>query len=158
MSVSLETLSEYELERGKPMPSTVHSLVQGNLVYLLKANYNETYHIFPELSLDMPDKPSVPDIAIYPKFEIDLLHDVLKRNDVPLTTIEILSPSQSLDELVEKSYRYFELGIKSCWIVLPSMKAIAVYQTPGSYTFFNEADILQDNHLNIQLPLTDIFK
>ncbi|WKN43717.1 Uma2 family endonuclease [Tunicatimonas pelagia] len=158
MSNSTETLSEYELERGKPMPSTIHSLVQGNLVYLLKANYNKTYHILPELSLDTPEKPSVPDIAIYPKFEIDWRNDTIKRNDVPLATVEILSPTQSLDELVEKAHRYFQSGVSSCWIVLPSMKAIAVYTSADTYNFFNETDTLLDSPLSVKLAVADVFK
>ena len=65
MRTSVETLSDYELERGKPMPSTLHSLVQGNIVYLLKSSY-KNYLVLPELSLTSADgKPLVPDIAIY---------------------------------------------------------------------------------------------
>ncbi len=163
MSTSVETLSDYEIERGKPMPSTVHAFIQGNLIFFLKSGYRDTYHILPELSLDIPGmdvpgKPAVPDIAIYPKFEIDVLHDTIKRSDAPLATVEILSPTQSLDELVEKTYRYFQMGVQSCWIILPSMKAVAVYHKPGSYTFFTETDTLQDDHLNIRLPLEGIFK
>lgn len=159
MSTSLETLSDYELERGKPMPSTVHSLIQGNLIFLLKSNYGETYHVFPELSLDTPDKtPLVPDIAIYPKFEVDRQKDVLRREDAPLATIEILSPKQSLHDLIEKTHRYFQLGVTSCWIVIPSMDAIAVNHQPGKYTFYSGTEVLQDDKLNIQLPLAEIFK
>ena len=69
MSV-VESLSEYELERGKPMPSLLHSVLQSNLIRLLSAAYHQNYLVLPKLSITTPDgKPLVPDIAIYSKFE-----------------------------------------------------------------------------------------
>lgn len=158
MSTSIETLSAYELERGKPMPSTIHSLIQNNLIYELNHRYRSQYQIFPELSLNTPDNmPLVPDIAIYPKFEIDRQNDVLRREDAPLATIEILSPKQSLNELIEKNNRYFQIGVTSCWIVIPGMDAIAVNHQPGKYTFYSGTEVLKDDQLDIQLPLAEIF-
>ena len=157
MSATHETLSDYQLERGKPIPSTLHALIQGNLVFALKSLYPEKYRILPEVSLSIGDQPTVPDVVIYPWFEIDWLQDVIKRQDPPLTTIEILSPTQALDTLVEKTQQYFAMGVQSCWIVLPSLKAIAVYHQPQRYTFFSEADTLQDPHTQVTLPLADIF-
>ena len=159
MSTAVETLSDYELERGKPMPSTLHSLVQGNLIYLLKSNYNSDYLIFPELSLTAPDgKPLVPDIAIYNRFEVDWQNDVLRREDTPLATVEILSPKQNLSDLNSKAQRYFDMGVTSCWIVLPSMDAIAVNHQPGKYRFFSGDDTLIDEKIDVQLPLKEVFK
>ena len=159
MSTAGETLSDYELERGKPMPSTLHSLVQGNLVYLLNANYNSKYLILPELSLAAPDnKPLVPDIAIYPKFEVDWQNDVLRSEEAPLATVEILSLKQNLSDLNEKARRYFEMGVTSCWIVLPSMEAIAVNHQPGKYRFFSGEETLVDEKIKVELPLTEVFR
>ena len=157
MSTITSVPSDYELERGKPMPGTVHAFIQGNLIFSLKSRYQKEYHILPELSLDISDQPTVPDIAVYAKFAIDLLQDVIKRKDPPLLTIEILSPTQSLDTLVEKTLQYFGMGVKSCWVVLPSLRAVAVYHQPHQYTFFSEADTLKDKNLNLTLPLAEIF-
>ena len=159
MSTTIETLSDYELERGKPMPSLLHSVVQGNLIHLLKSNYDSDYLIFPELSLTAPDgKPLVPDIAIYPRFEIDWQNDILRQADAPLATVEILSPRQTLSDLNSKAQRYFDMGVTSCWIVLPSMDAIAVNYQPGKYKFFSGDETLVDEKINVQLPLKEVFK
>ena len=157
MSTTYKTLSNYELERGKPVPSTVHALIQGNLIFALKSHYQQSYLVLPEISLDIGERPTVPDIAVYPWFEIDLLQDVIKRQDPPLTTIEILSPTQALDTLVEKTQLYFSMGVQSCWIVLPSLKAIALYDQPRRYTFFSEKDTLQDPVTSLALPMSDVF-
>ncbi len=141
------------------MPSTLHSLVQGNLIYLLKSNYDSKYLVFPKLSLTSLDgKPLVPDIAIYPKFEVDWQNDVIRREDTPLATIEILSPKQNLSDLNEKAQRYFAMGVTSCWIVLPSMEAIAVNHQPGKYRFFSGNETLVDEKIRVELPLEEVFR
>jgi hypothetical protein len=48
-------LSQYEIERNKPMPSFNHGSVQANLIYLIKLEYNNTLHD-PILDLSIPLK------------------------------------------------------------------------------------------------------
>ena len=61
-----ETLTEYELERDKPMPSKHHSIIQGNLSFLIRSKYGHSFRVLPEISLDLPIRDRVPDLAIYP--------------------------------------------------------------------------------------------
>jgi hypothetical protein len=44
-------ISQYELERGKPVPRFKHGIVQGNLIVALAA-YREKYSIVPEIDID----------------------------------------------------------------------------------------------------------
>jgi len=76
--------SRYEAERGKPMPSTVHAYVSKNLLVQLEINYRSQYTILPELSLEIAGFSVIPDIAIYPKFKIDVHHDTIRRKDLPI--------------------------------------------------------------------------
>ena len=141
------------------MPSLLHSIVQSNLIGLLRSTYGETYHVLPELSIAASDdRPLVPDITIYPKFEVDWQNDILRSQEVPLATIEILSPKQNLSDLNAKAQRYFEMGVTSCWIVLPSMEAIAVNHQPGKYRFFSGNETLVDEKIKVELPLAEVFK
>ncbi|MBC7919712.1 MAG: Uma2 family endonuclease [Ferruginibacter sp.] len=75
-----ELLSDYELERGKPLPNTL-----------------------------------------------------AKRSDAPLLCVEIQSFSQSPEEMIEKVARYFAFGVKYCWVVVPSLQAVLVYDQPSHY-------------------------
>jgi Uma2 family endonuclease len=158
MEATIEQLSDYERERGKPMPTLNHSIVQGNLNFALQLHYRTQYRFLPEINLTMPVKPDmVPDIAIYPKLQIDFLHDVKSMTQMPLTVIEIVSPSQSNDDILAKFERYFLAGVQSCWLVLPSFKAISVYAAIGQYQFFTDDTTLSDPVTGIKLPLNDIF-
>ena len=148
----------YELERGKPMPTLNHAIIQGNLIFLLKATYRQQYTVASELNLTMPERPdTVPDIAIYPKLQIDFFNDITSMAEMPLTVIEIVSPSQSDAEIVAKFKRYFDAGVRSCWLVMPTFQAISVYSAFGKYQFFGEYETLNDTATGIELPLNEVF-
>jgi Uma2 family endonuclease len=152
-----EVLS-YEIERNKPMPSLNHSIVQGNLIAELKVRYRKQYTILSEIDLTMPEKPNaVPDVAIYPKLKIDFLEDKVTMKEMPLVTIEILSPSQNENEMVAKAQRYFIAGVKSCWIVLPIFKAIVIFSSPTQRQVFTEDMLLVDKVAGIEFNVSEVF-
>lgn len=149
---------EYEIERNKPMPSLNHALIQGNLIYELKAHYKKRFSVASELSLALAEWPSVPDICIYPKLKIDLKNDVIAMTEPPLCAIEILSPTQSTNDLFTKAFKYFDFGVKSCWIVLPVVANIYVFSSPNEYRIFRMYETLLDEVLDISLPLKEVFE
>lgn len=151
------TLSDYELERGKPMPSLNHSLIQANLVFELKNRLRQSHTIATELNLMLQGKKLVPDLTIFSKFAPDMQHDILWMQEVPLTTIEILSPKQDLDSLLEKADLFLAAGVKSCWIVIPAVGTIAVFTGPKTYRSFANGGAVLDEGLGIEIPLSDIF-
>ena len=151
-------ISQYELERNKPMPSKNHSIVQGNLIFELKTRYRKSNSFLSEVDILMPEKPNcVPDIAIYPKLEFNFLDDELAMTEMPLTAIEIVSPSQSDNDILKKINLYFNAGVKSCWFVMPGFRAISVYSSIDNYEFFTSDMTLIDSATGIKLPLSDIF-
>ena len=151
-------LTAYETERGKPMPSLNHSFVQNNLLAELNVNYRKQFTFLPELTIEMPEKPNcVPDISIYPKIKVDFRHDIIAFSQMPLTAIEIVSPTQSNDEILLKFERYFLAGVQSCWLVMPSLEAVNVYSHIGKYKFFDREMTLFDKVTNIEISLAEIF-
>lgn len=150
-------LSPYEIERNKPMPSLNHGIIQANLI-LHFAPFIQKYRIISELSLDLSHWPSVPDLCIYPKMEIDLQNDVTAMTEPPLCTIEIISPSQSINELTTKARDYFKHGVKSCWIVIPPLGNIYVFSSPEEYKIFLKTETLTDPILDISFPVKGVFE
>ncbi len=158
MSVVVEEISQYEIERGKPMPSLVHSIVQSNLVRGLGNRYEEKYRFLSELSLELEGWKSVPDIAIYTMFEWDFRHDEIRKTEPPLGAIEILSATQGILELSDKANQYFEYGVKSCWIIIPQFKTVYVFSSADHYDTFVGDDLLKDTVLGVELPLGEVFR
>jgi Uma2 family endonuclease len=149
-------LSAYEIERGKPIPNLTHGAIQANLIFELKLNYGQ-FRLASEVALATQPDGSTPDIVLYPARTLNFVNELAKQTDAPLLTIEIQSPSQSPDELIEKTDRYFAFGVQSCWIVFPAMKGISVYSSPGTYAFSHDTDQLTDTNLGIELALSKVF-
>jgi Uma2 family endonuclease len=129
-------ISEYELERGKPLPSRNHGIVQFNLS-LAFGPYAEKYSFIPELSLELDGEPLVPDMSVFPRLPVDWRNDQVKLTEPPLMVVEILSPTQALDQLVQKAGTYFGAGVRSCWIVEPVLETVVVLspdEKPATYT------------------------
>ena len=150
-------LSQYEIERHKPLPSLNHSIVQLNLGSELRTRYKNRYRIASELSLDLSDWSSVPDICLYPFRPLDLQNDQVAVTEPPLCTIEIISPSQSLNELLYKAREYFQHGVQSCWIVLLPLGNIYVFSSPEKYEIFRATETLRDEKMDISIPLAEVF-
>jgi Uma2 family endonuclease len=151
-------LSEYETQRGKPMPSKNHAVLQTRLVVCLCKHYAEKYEILSEISLELSDWEATPDLAIFPKMQIDFLEDEVRLTEPPLCVIEILSPTQALNDLTAKANKYFRNGVKSCWLVLPTFKNIYVFSNIHDYRIFSAQDTLIDATLDLQIPLAEVFK
>jgi Uma2 family endonuclease len=151
-------LSDYELDRNKPMPSKNHAIVQSNIGFEVQLKYRETYRVMSEVKLNIPnDKDVVPDIAIYPRFAFDPLHDEVKMTEMPLCAVEILSPSQTNEELIEKVEKYFSVGVKSCWLVIPTFQIVSVFSDASTQRTFFKGE-LYDEVLDIRIDLDKVFR
>lgn len=150
-------ISGYEVERNKPMPSLNHGLIQANLIFALKLGYKDKYSVVSELSLDLSGWESVPDICIIPKMSLNPRQDVVTVKEPPLCAIEIISPSQSVNELIAKAERYFQYGVKSCWIAIPALQNIYVFSSPDDYEMYKASETLSDPVLDIELALKEVF-
>ena len=119
-------ISDYEKERGKPIPSLHHSVVQLRLGIAFSAH--KEFSILPELDLEMPSgQRLVPDISVYPKIALDWQHDVIRMKAVPKLVAEIPSPRQGFQDIADKFDLYFANGVESVWVVHPGMQTIAIY-------------------------------
>lgn len=152
-------LSTYEIERDKPMPSRNHGKLQMRIGFEMMAKYRNRFDIVSEPTLQMLERPRVPDLAFFKVQESDWFDDETKITEVPLGVIEILSPSQSEQELISKFPPYFNLGVKTVWLVVPVFQTIYVFDSPRSYQTFTIANpILKDIMLDVELDLNKIFE
>ncbi|RKZ42375.1 MAG: hypothetical protein DRQ49_02020 [Gammaproteobacteria bacterium] len=155
-------------EAYQQMGSLNHSIAQARLTSLLSNDERFTPAI--ELGLDISQldlsqfaikaKDELkPDLCCYPNSVGLVSDDVLKMSDMPLLVVEILSPKQTIDDILSKFKAYFALGIKSCWLVMPAIKSIAVYLQFENFKTFGTNDTeLVDDVLDIRLPLKKIFR
>lgn len=148
-------LSEYELERGKPMPSKNHAIIQTRLI--VQFDGNKTYEPLSEVTLDIGmGHPVTPDISIFPRAPMDLWNDEIRVSDPPLVAVEIVSFSQSSAEMTKKVRSYLQHGVKSCWLVDPPMQQITVFTADGKKKTFEEG-IVTDPVTGLTADLAVVF-
>ena len=140
------------------MPSLNHSIVQARLIGQLYARHDKKFTILSEISLQLPEvKPAVPDVAIYPKIKVDWESDVIRLTTPPLTAIEILSPKQNLEDILDKFAKiYFAAGVQSAWLIIPPIKYISLYQPNMSYQPTLQG-MFQDKLTDIEVDINKIF-
>jgi Uma2 family endonuclease len=155
--VSTTVLTDYEIERNKPIPSFNHGSIQANLIKELVPYWNQ-YRVVSELSLNLLDWPSVPDLSLYPYKVLDTRTDTIKMTEPPVCAIEILSPTQSIGDLLAKANQYFQHGVQSCWIVLPGLDNIYVFSSPDTYEIFRVHETLKDEKTGISFPVRPVFE
>ena len=154
----IEAENNYETEREKLIPSLNHSVLQSNINFLLMLNYRDKYRIASEIALNLSGWNSTPDIAIFPSLSVDFRHDIIKFEQTPLGVIEILSPTQNIEELTVKAEMYFLKGVKSYWLVIPTFENIYFFEDAYNYHIFTKKDVLKDSNLSIELDLKEVFK
>lgn len=158
------TTEEYEEGKSDTMGSHNHSRVQANLAYLFKQL--RTYAVYVELNLDSSslDKSVfqikdeiIPDVCLYEKRPWSLPRDTLRMTEMPLLVVEILSPSQGTDVILQKFEAYFALGVQSCWLIEPTTMIVQVYSAPDQKITFG-SDMVVDETLGITFPVAEIFE
>jgi Uma2 family endonuclease len=166
-----EVIDFEDEEKVRDMPSKKHSIAQTNLTGLL---YNdERFTTFVELSLDatsidlnqfgLKNKDGlIPDVCVYiepPPVDDKPGSDEARVTQIPDLAIEVLSPSQTINDLLKKIEAFFALGIKSCWLVMPSLDEVRVFSQLRRYKVFNmDVENIIDEVMDIHLPIRKVFK
>lgn len=112
------------------MPSKNHGIAQANLI--VEFAKHSQMRILSELALQFEGENFTPDISIYPRQPADFRHDVIRETDPPLTVVEIFSPKQGYQDVMDKVAAYFRSGVKSCWIVSPPMRTVTILLPDGN--------------------------
>lgn len=77
---------------------------------------------------------------------------------MPILAIEILSPKQLLTDVTNKIFiTYLKAGIKSVWLVIPTIKTIHVIHPPQTIKTFSHGRV-HDAVSGIELDMDAIFR
>lgn len=149
--------TDYEIERGKPMPSKNHGKIQTRLSASLINKYFDQYDVETEVALELTSGKGTPDIMISTPTLDDWMTDEIRVSTPPITTIEILSPKQSIDELKDKIISiYFPGGVKSAWLIVPPFQTVYV-MTPDKKVLTFTSGIIRDPVTGIEIDMKEIF-
>ena len=136
------------------MGSYNHSLLQARLA--IKLGILSQYEVFIELSIEINGNEYKPDVCLYPKVKSIIWEDIIRMTELPVLAIEILSPSQYIQDLIKKIKAYFSAGIKSTWLVIPIPKSITVFSSLEDFETFSKGNVI-DNVIGVELAINELF-
>jgi Uma2 family endonuclease len=136
-------------------PSFNHAYIGANLVVLFAKL--KVYTTLIEISLEIQGREYIPDVALYSKRKMQPSEDIIRMTEMPLLAIEVLSPKQSTQDVIDKIKVYFENGVQSCWFINPTIHTVTVYKSFKDFTTYVEGTTLQDNSLGITMNVSEIF-
>lgn len=144
--------SRQELVRGEvltmPPPGFLHGLVQLNVAAILRAYVRE--HRLGRVTVEagtvtqrQPDTVRAPDVAFWsfttlpPEQTPDPYPDC-----PPDLVVEVRSPGDDLETLIEKAREYLAAGVRLVWVVDPARQAVTVFRPPDLSQMLTNADVI----------------
>lgn len=117
----------------KTMPNGEHSTLQGELTSRINqiGKPNKLVYALPELRCSFAARAIVPDISVFTWERIPRNENGGVANKVTIAPdwiIEILSPEQSVNRVIEKIIFAFEYGTKLGWLIDPERKRVMIFQ------------------------------
>ena len=139
----------------KPMPKTRHSLLQKRLLAVIDSN-TEDYTALPELRCTFGERSVVPDVGVVAWNRIQLNEEGEPEDNFvepPDWTIEILSPEQKANRVIDNILHCLRHGCQLGWLVDPDDRSILTFrpkQEPEVHRGSNQLQVLE----GIELELT----
>lgn len=147
---------ETEVVLEEAMSANHSRLIHRLCVALLPCE--DRYDIMPELEFELATGRLKPDVALVIKQPYDWEMDLVRYPDPPVTAIEIISPTQSMDGLVTKiRLGYFPSGVQSAWLVLPTTRTINLY-LPNQPVQVLTTGVLRDPASGVEVEIERLFR
>ena len=153
-----------ELRHGElvesPPVKTLHSKIQKRLMNLLEEARNAAEH---GVVMEFPFRPEpeyelwVADVAVLSlaRWEETADHDYYR--GVPLIVIEVLSPSNSASEMLDREEICLRNGGQEFWLVDPRRESVKVIRAGGYSVAYDVEGVLESGALGGSIAVRDIF-
>lgn len=131
-------------------PSVYHSAIAVNIIGELVSQ--KEFRAHSELTIVVDGVDHQPDLSVFKRKKLNYIseEDRGKTEDIPLTAIEIVSPSQTMNDLIKKADIYLASGIQSVWIVHPQTHSVTV-KTQNGAEIYHKGLLEDDSGVKIDL-------
>lgn len=147
----------YELHNGElrhvPPPTLIHSLIEARIVRLLLAHLDSRYLIIPELGYrPLPEHEfAVADVAVVTPEQVERSQDSRWFQGAPLLIIEVLSPSNTAQEMNDKRRTAFAGGCQEFWEVDPKGRTVEVSRPDHTARCYSEGEMIRSDVMGTAL-------
>jgi len=132
-----------------------------NLVKTLQSNYklNIVGYFISEVNIYFKNLNKIrrPDIIFLTEDEVQKTK--LKIDFIPQFVIEVVSHSNSINEIENKIWDYFTSGVKIVWIILPNHKEVKIYKSIKDIKICLDNDVCDARDVipDFQIRVDEIF-
>jgi Uma2 family endonuclease len=158
----------YELDEGnlvmEPSPTFRHNRIRHRIADQLRkfVNAHGLGEITEESDFHLgPDIVRNPDVAFVTAQHLKSIDiDRSPVTGAPALAVEVVSPSNSAEDMMAKVRQYLAAGSLAVWVVYPRLRLVEVHDAAGTRAVFEPA-VLEAHgvfgNLTFSLPLTEIF-
>jgi Uma2 family endonuclease len=107
------------VEVAKPLPKKLHAVIQSYVIRTLGSRVSASYQVLSELNVLCGVDRLVPDVTIAYRNAHYVDGDLA---DPAVFAVEIMSPGQTLSNIVDKAERICRAGAPLCWIIWPERR------------------------------------
>jgi len=159
-------LEEYEYVKGELIPvpptSAEHGRISTNLflslgVYVRENQLGDVY--MPDTGFGVRECVLMPDIAFLSNARMP--DDLSKAFPIPPDlAVEVVSRTDALHQVEEKSFAYLEAGTQLVWVIKPVSKTVTVYRSETDIKLLTRNDTLtgEDVVEGFSCPVAQLFE
>jgi len=143
-----------------PPVKKLHTRLQKHLVRLIEACLNPAEQ---GVDKEFPFRPApeyevwVADVALFCLEVWEKTADDDYYHGVPAIVIEILSPSNSAAEMLDREETCLRYGGKEFWLVDPQRTSVKVIRPDGNSTVYDAGGVIESGALGGSIAVRDIF-
>lgn len=156
----------YELDEGtllmEPSPAARHNLIRQRIAMRLMqfVDSRQLGIVLEEMDFRLTsDTVRNPDVAFVTKGHVDLIDlDVSPIEGAPALAVEVISPSNTAEDIAKKTQQYLRAGARTIWIVYPKLRLVEIHSS-GGVRQVREPEVLKEEFLlsGFSLSLTYVF-
>ncbi len=141
----------YELHEGEvvtmtePMPR--HNRVRDNIAYLMRTFVDERKlgWVLIENGYQLsPDIVRIPDVSFVPAEHVKELDLDRRIQGAPALAIEVVSPTDLVEELTQKVKQYLAAGAQAVWVFYPKTREVQAFRADGTIVIRHEQETLEE--------------
>lgn len=150
-----EVIDGREIE--KPLPRNLHAFIQSFLMGYLLRTVPSNYAVLAEMNVLCGNDRLVPDLLVIRRGAQYVNGDL---GEAPALVIEILSPGQTIAELLGKADRFLKAGAPLSWVIWPEKRKAWTY-TQGDLS--ESGNLLAAFHdevgsdVSLNLPVSELW-
>jgi Uma2 family endonuclease len=140
-------------EVEKPLPKNLHAFIQTFLAAVFSARLPRRYRAATELNVLCGPDRLVPDITV---MERSARYESGDLADPPALAVEIMSPGQTLSDLLNKCERLHKAGTPECWVIWPEKRQAWTY-APGSFHEASKTLTVSLDPIAVEISLAEMW-